>query len=230
MYILAIDTSCAVSTVAVTADDKLLAEITLNLGNTHSETLLPTIADVLEKTSLTLDDISIFATTLGPGSFTGIRIGVSTIKGLAFGKGRVCRGVSSLAALAEAAPSGALICPVLNARHDSVYTALFRREKNAMLRLRNDDILSLDELVAILAGYDEPIYIVGDHCEETKNALPCSVNAITLPRLDMPSAYYVALAAIRCNESIDDSALAPIYLRKSQAEQEREARLKQNNN
>lgn len=230
MYILAIDTSCAISTVAVTSDDKLLAEITLNLGNTHSETLLPTIDLLLRQVGLTANDISLFAVTLGPGSFTGIRIGVATVKGLAFGRGDVCIGVSALDALAQACPENAVICPVINARHSSVYTAMFRKSAGSLEALEHDDILTLDELAVRLKALNEPVYLSGDCCKAVAASLPTDVNAITLPKLDMPSAYYVALAALQRNSSVSADALNPIYLRKSQAEQEREARLNKNNN
>ena len=121
MKILAIDSTALVASVAICEDEVLLGEVTLNNGNTHSETLLPTVEFLLSHLSLTRDDIDLFALSEGPGSFTGVRIGAATVKGLAFGTRKPCVGVSTLEALAYNLRShDGLICPVMNARRKQV--------------------------------------------------------------------------------------------------------------
>ena len=135
MKILALDSSATVATVAVCDDGALLAEYTLNNGNTHSETLLPMVECVLGKLSMTVNDIDIFAASSGPGSFTGVRIGAATLKGLAFAQGKTCVGVSTLEALAtNLSLYEGIVCPVMNARRSQVYTALFRSNGKAFRR------------------------------------------------------------------------------------------------
>ena len=129
MKILALDSSATVATVALCEDQRLLAEYTVNNGNTHSETLLPMVESLLANFSMTAKDVDIFAASIGPGSFTGVRIGAATLKGLAFASNKACVGVSTLEARAYNLVSHkGLICPVMNARRSQVYTALFRSD------------------------------------------------------------------------------------------------------
>ena len=129
MKILALDTSATVASIAVTEDLTPLAVYTLNNKNTHSETLLPMIESALKTLSLTAENIELFALSAGPGSFTGVRIGAATLKGIAFAKERPCIEVSTLEALANnLVIKKGLICPVMNARRSQVYTALFRSD------------------------------------------------------------------------------------------------------
>ena len=163
MKIMSLDSTAQTATVALTEDEKLLAEYTLNNGNTHSETLLPMVESMLTQLGMEVGDVELFALSCGPGSFTGVRIGAATVKGLAFGMHKPCIGVSTLEALAwnlVACPG--LICPVMNARRSQVYTALFRSEGGTLTRLLPDDALSLAELEKILAGYNEPVRLCGD--------------------------------------------------------------------
>ena len=138
MITLALESAAAVASVALTEDGRTLAELTLDNGNTHSETLLP-MADMLFRlTGRTLADVDLFAVSVGPGSFTGIRIGAATVKGLAFGSGKCCLGVSSLEALAYGLRGqDGLICPVLNARRRQVYTALFRSDGGRITTMKS---------------------------------------------------------------------------------------------
>ena len=226
MNILAVESSAIAASVAVLRDDALLAEVTINRGNTHSETLLPLVEDLLDRLALTVDDMDLFAVPVGPGSFTGVRIGVATVKGLAFGRGKPCAGVSALEALAEnlSVLPGALACPVMNARRGQVYTALFRNGE----RLLPDSALALEELETILEQYDKPVFFTGDGYDLTaairheKGAVPA--------RLRLQSAASVAAVARRAyltGRFTTDAALAPVYLRPSQAERTRAEKLKQ---
>lgn len=230
MIVLALESSAVAASVALTRDDSLLAECTVNVGHTHSETLLPMVEALLHRTGLTVRDVDLFAVASGPGSFTGVRIGVATVKGLAFGSGKPCVGVSSLEALAEnlSVVRGALICPVMNARRNQVYTALFRREESGMTRLLPDSAISVEELETVLAAYTEPVCFVGDGY----NLVAEQIGHASLPvpeRLRLQSAASVAAVARRmyaAGNYTTDAALAPVYLRPSQAERTRAEQLK----
>ena len=234
MKILAIDTSAIVATVAVTENEKPLAQYTINNGNTHSETLLPMIESVLNSLSLKVSDIDLFALSAGPGSFTGVRIGAATIKGLAFDSQKPCVEVSTLEALAQnLVLYKGLICPVMNARRSQVYTALFRSDGKTLTRLMPDSALAISELDEILAKYSEDIALVGDGYEITEKDFSLT-STIFIPHAQRDqSALSVATVAYNgyLNNSVcDDVTLAVNYLRPSQAERERAEREAQKNN
>ena len=226
MIVLALESSAIAASVALQKDDRLLAEMTLNRGNTHSENLLPMVETLLTRLDLTIDDVDLFAVSVGPGSFTGVRIGVATVKGLAFGKNKPCAGVSTLEALAENLaflPDG-LICPVMNARRNQVYTALFRGGK----RLLPDAAISVEELETILAAYSEPVWFVGDGYDLVTSQIKHPFSPLP-ERLQLQSAASVAAVALRQAQSENtttDERLSPVYLRPSQAERTRAEALK----
>lgn len=224
MKILALDTSAIAASVALCEDEALLGEYTLQNGNTHSETLLPMIEHILSQLKLTARDIDLFALSAGPGSFTGVRIGTATVKGLAFQSQKPCIGVSTLEALAENLTlADGLVCPVMNARRDQVYTALFRSVNGSLERLLPDAPLSIAELDRILSEYTEPVRLCGDGYEIVLQRLTHP----TLPtpvRLRPQSAYSVAQVAKRLYDRgvrTSDADLTPVYLRLPQAERER---------
>lgn len=235
MKILSLDSTAIVSTVAVCEDERLLAQLTLNNGNTHSETLLPMIESSLKLLKLNIDDIDLFACSAGPGSFTGVRIGVATIKGLAFGKGKPCVGVSSLEALAyNLLGNDGLICPVMNARRSQLYNALFICEGGKLRRICEDRLISVFDLEEELAGYTGiPIYLCGDGYDIAKDALT-KISTQSTPTLQQyQSAYSVALCAYEAAKHellTTDRELSPTYLRASQAERERLERLQKEEN
>ncbi len=228
MKILALESSALTASVALTEDDTCLGEITLENGNTHSETLLPMVEFLLARFSLTPDGIDLFAVSRGPGSFTGVRIGAATVKGLAFGTDKPCIGVSTLEALAEnLAHLEGLICPVMNARRKQVYTALFSAKDGVLERLMPDSAIAISELDEILSKYDTPVCLVGDGYEITEANLTHPIRPIP-QHLRRQSARSVAIAAYRhfqAGDAVSDTALAPTYLRLSQAERERNERL-----
>lgn len=231
MLILAMDSTAVAASVALLSDGAPLAAFHLNNGNTHSETLLPMAESVLRCTGKTVDDIDLFAVAAGPGSFTGVRIGVATVKGLAFGKGKPCVGVSTLEALAEnLVPTGGLLCPVMNARRGQVYNALFRVENGALTRLCPDRALSVEELEAELLTYSEPVTLCGDGAEPVKNSFTkCDVALPPLTLIEQ-NAVSVALCAARMakeGKTCTDKELKPVYLRMPQAERERLQKLQQ---
>ena len=224
MKILAIDTTANTSTVAVLENESLLCLYTLNTKNTHSETLLPMIKSALDSLKLSADHIDAYAVSKGPGSFTGVRIGVSTVKGLAFGKDKKCVGVSTIEALCENLKGfSGIACPIMNARRGQVYTGAFLNG----VRIIDDCCMMLDDLIPMLEKYGEPIYFVGDGyslIEKMENPLFCK----TPEMLRYQNAYSVGKIAYRMIQNgiwQGDLDLSVEYLRKPQAEREREERL-----
>ena len=226
MKILAIDSTAEVASVAICDESDPIAVYTVKNGNTHSQTLLPMIEASLKHASLTVDDIDLFAASEGPGSFTGVRIGAATLKGLAFDKNRPCVGVSTLEALAyNLIGFEGIICPVMNARRAQVYSALFKCENGALTRLCPDRAIAISELESELVRMtDQRIYLVGDGYDVTVKGL-CTVNVTnTPPPMRLQNAYSVAmcaLAAYKSGKSSTDSEITATYLRLSQAERER---------
>lgn len=225
MKILAIDSSAVVGSAAICDNDKLIGMTTLNTGNTHSETLLLNVSELLSKAGLTPSDIDLFACSNGPGSFTGIRIGVSLIKGLAFGRGCCCVGVSTLEALAyNLFDRVGIICPVMDARRSQLYNALFLSDGKMLTRLTEDRLISAEDLDHELKSYDKDIFLCGDGVDVAMRTL---TNGFIMPVnkfLTYQSAYSVAACALdkyNAEGAVNDSDLLPKYLRASQAERER---------
>ena len=224
MKILAIDSTANTSTVALLENDTLISIYTVNTKNTHSEMLLPMVKSILDSSRITADDIDAFAVANGPGSFTGVRIGVATIKGLAFGKDKKCVAVSTTEALSVNLEGfDGLVCPIMNARRGQVYTCIYKDGKP----LIDECCMMLDDLIPILEKYNESIFFTGDGYDltldkEIKNKKPAP------EYLRYSNAYGVGKVAykkILNGEYTTDSDLRVNYLRKPQAEREREERL-----
>ncbi len=239
MLILALDSTAVAASVAVTEDERLLALYTLNNGNTHSETLLPMVESIMTRLGRTVDDIDLFAASVGPGSFTGVRIGAATVKGLAFGKNKPCAAVSTLEALAEnlrgVARVGEIICPVMNARRSQVYNALFLVTPDGLERVTEDRAIAIADLEAELVGMDastdNPVHLVGDGIRVTlAGAAEPAIFRAAPPLLCDQNAYSVAVCALRAGKTVTDAELAPVYLRPCQAERERMERLNEEKN
>ena len=230
MLILALDSTAVVASVALCRDDTPIASFTVKNGNTHSETLLPMVEAVLKTAGITVNDIDLFACSVGPGSFTGVRIGVSTVKGLAFGKNKPCVAVSTLEALAEnLVPASGILCPVMNARRGQVYNALFRFENGKLTRLCPDRALSVADLEAELLTLGESVTLSGDGIPEFSRLAVQIVPTEVSDRLVDQNAVSVAKCARRAyleGKQCTDAELAPIYLRLPQAERERLEKLK----
>lgn len=225
MKILALDTSAKTASVALTDGRRLIAVNTLNAGLTHSETMLPMVVSLLRDAKTDIDDVDMFACTVGPGSFTGVRIGVSVIKGLAFGKNKICVGVSTLESLARnIEDDNAIIVPVMDARRSRLYCAVFKKENGVLTRLSDDDAKTVDELAAEITKYGRDIYFVGDGYDMISDAFASAKE--TPVSLRSSNAYSVATAALEKYEKADDAErkkmcdmlLFPEYLRPSQAE------------
>ncbi len=233
MKILALDSTAAPASCALVEDGQIVASATVNTRQTHSQTLMPMIADMLKNSGRMLKDVTAMAASVGPGSFTGVRIGIASVKGLAFADDIPCVPVSTLEAMAynlAGAPYTGLICGLMDARCQQVYTALFRCEDGALTRLTADEALPLSELQERLAAYDEPILAVGDGAEMTCRALGTALPRLRLapPHLRLQNAVGVAMAAVDAaaqGKTVSAEALLPTYLRLPQAE--RELKMKQ---
>ncbi len=227
MLILALESSAKAASVALMQDAELLAQYSQCSGLTHSRTLLPMVEDMLKNTDKKLADVDFIAVAHGPGSFTGIRIGVSTVKGLAWASDKKCVGVSTLAAMAwHGAAAGGLVCPVMDARRSQVYNALFEIKDGAPERLCRDRAIALSELAAELKGYDREVLLVGDGARLSFDYLTAEgISCRIAPQnLVYQSAWGVGMEALRTEPGTADDLL-PVYLRLSQAERERQERL-----
>jgi len=224
MKILALDSSAITAAVALCEDETLLASFVENNGNTHSQTLLPMIEQMLKINNTDIDEIDLFALSAGPGSFTGVRIGAATIKGLAFGRNKPCVAVSTIAALAENLRFfNGIICPVMNARRSQLYNAVFLSNGNNIKRLCADRLITEDDLYLELKNYNDKIYFCGDGYSLIKAACSSIKTENTPEYLIPPSGYSVAVCAIEAYKKGDfttDKKLSPVYLRASQAERE----------
>ena len=234
MLILAFETSAKAGSVALLEDQKLLGESYQNTGLAHSQTLMVMAEDLLMQCGKTVSDLTAVAVAAGPGSFTGVRIGVAAAKGLSWGGELPCYGVSTLEAMAEnLGIYQGYVCPCMDARRSQVYNALFYVNQGIMERITEDRAIALSDLGAELKEKDGPIYLVGDGAVLAYKTLGADIpNLIPPPALKQhPRATGVALVAakkIAAGESGDGNALEPNYLRLSQAERERLEREKQN--
>lgn len=229
VIILALDSTAEVSTVAVCKGERLLSEITVNTGNTHSETLLPAVEQALRMAETNINSIGLFACCTGPGSFTGVRIGVATVKGIAYEKNKPCASVSTLEALAyNLSGYNGIICPVMNARRSQVYNALFECVDGKLTRLCPDRAIAISELDEELKDVGKTIYLCGDGYDITQKGFKATKVEYVPTRQRYQSGYSVAQIALKKYENDDtvsDAKLVPIYLRPSQAERERQAKL-----
>ena len=227
MLILSFETSAKAASVALLENGKLLGESYQNTGLTHSQTLMVMAQQLLEDCGKTVSDLQAVAVAEGPGSFTGVRIGVAAAKGLAWGAELPCYGVSTLEAMALSLGAWqGYVCPVMDARRSQVYNALFSVNCGKLERLGEDRAIALEELSRELAELAGPIFLVGDGSSLTYRTL-----SDTLPNLVLPPEHRmhqrasgVALAAqqkIAAGLPGNGAALSPNYLRLSQAERER---------
>ena len=227
MLILAFETSAKAASVALMEGTKLLGESYQNTGLTHSQTLMVMAEDVLKQCGKSAQDVQAVAVAEGPGSFTGVRIGVAAAKGYAWGKEIPCYGVSTLEAMAESLGIyEGYICPAMDARRSQVYNALFRVEKGIISRVAEDRAIALADLKEELLTLEGPIFRVGDGSTLTYNTLGDSVeNLILSPehRIHQRAVGVGLVAARMAAEGLAPSGgeLTPNYLRLSQAEREK---------
>ncbi len=225
MKILALESSAKAASCAVLSDGELLASAWQATGLTHSRTLLPMVEDMLNNSELSVQEIDAVAVAAGPGSFTGLRIGIAAVKGLAWAAEKPCIPVSTLEAMAWplAHLEGNIVC-AMDARRQQIYHAVFLAEGGELTRLREDRAVSLEEAAADVGEMDGPMTIVGDGaglCFDflTARGVECRLAPV---HLRQQSAVGVAMAAWRRRgENLSAQELTPVYLRLSQAERER---------
>lgn len=229
MKILALDTSGTNCSCCVIDDTKVICDFNLSTGTTHSQTLLPMINEMSKFSEIDIADIDVFACSVGPGSFTGLRIGIATIKGFALAQNKPVIGVPSLVGLAyNISNFDGIICSVLDARNDNVYAALFRYKDGKPVMIEHYITDTIDVLIENLKGKEEKVMFVGDGAtafkEKFENEL--SEKAYFAPlHLNNQLSTSIAKAALdkASLEEFDTcDTLMPIYLKKSQAEREAE--------
>jgi len=222
MKILSIETSTRVGSVAIIEDEHLIAEYILNVVSTHSERLLPSIDQILKDSQLTVRDIEGFAVSLGPGSFTGLRIGISTVKGLALATGRAVVGVPTLDCLAHnIAFTHLLVCPILDARKGEVYTALYQGDGSGKLEKLTPDLAIKPE--ELLTRIKEPVIFLGDGVEAYGDTLRSGQdNCFFAPvYLHQPRASVLAklgLEKFKQGHMFKEEEIQPLYCRLAEAE------------
>ena len=232
MLILAFETSAKAASVALMEGTKLLGEGYQNTGLTHSQTLMVMAEDVLKQCGKSAQDVQAVAVAEGPGSFTGVRIGVAAAKGFSWGKEIPCYGVSTLEAMAESLGIyEGYICPVMDARRSQVYNALFYVNRGVVERCREDRAIALTDLQEDLLTLEGPIYLVGDGSTLTYNTLKDPVENLILPpehRMHQRAVGVGLVAARMAAEGLAPSGgeLTPNYLRLSQAEREKLEKMK----
>ena len=234
MKILSFESTAKIASCAVTDGERLLASYSINNGLTQSELLMPMAESIMSCLKLGYDELDALACSVGPGSFTGVRIGAALVKGIAFMRDIPCISVSTLEALAENLfGTEGIIVPVMDARRGQVYTAIFKYEGGAMTRITEDMAISTAVLLEELLKTEGKIYLVGDGYEVARRALSPLGDRLmeTPPALIEESAYSVARVAARKlarGESDTDLTLMPTYLRVPQAERERLEKNKNN--
>ena len=227
MLILAFETSAKAASVAIHDGQKLLAESYQNTGLTHSQTLMVMAEDALKQCGKCAQDVTAVAVAEGPGSFTGVRIGVAAAKGFAWGRELPCYGISTLEAMAEnLGVYQGYVCPVMDARRAQVYNALFYVNRGEITRVTPDRAIALSELGEELKKLTEPVFLVGDGSNLCYNTLSKEVPELVLPpehRLHQRAVGVALLAAWQAAEGIAPGGgdLTPNYLRLSQAEREK---------
>lgn len=225
MRILALESSAAAASAALLTDGVLTAQAYQCAGLTHSRTLMPMCGDMLANCGIEVRDVDLIAVARGPGSFTGIRIGVAAARGLAWAAEKPCCGVSTLEAMALplAFEDDALICCAMDARRGQIYNALFEAHGGELVRMAPDRAVSLEELGDELKNTEKKVLVVGDGANLCYNTLSHTLDGLELAPepLRMQTAFGVALAAMNEKSRFEP---VPNYLRKSQAEREREAR------
>lgn len=221
MKLLSVDTSAVSASVAVTEDEKVISLMNINAGLTHSRTLLPMIDAAIKNSETDIKSIDYFVCSAGPGSFTGIRIGISALKGLSDGLEKKCIAVSTLEGLAyNLLGNDCIACAVMDARCKQVYTALFDIEGDKVTRLTEDEALKTEDLKEILQKYNKRVVFVGDGAEICHRELGYD---IAPPVIRYQNAASVGICAFRNfseDKLLTPDSLMPVYLRLPQAERE----------
>jgi len=225
LKVLGLDTSTMMATCAVIDDNRLLGEYSLNQEMTHSEKLVPMVKEVLDNLNLKVKDIDLFGVALGPGSFTGLRIGVSTVKAFAHSFDKPVVGISTLEALAYNLPYNEIIVPMIDARRNRVYTGIYTWDNCKLKEIMAPDVLPIEVLLDDLKDYKKVI-INGNgsllHRDIIESKLKDGVQFATIGQNICRGASVAELAKIKYDSGVVDDyfTLAPEYLRESQAQRE----------
>lgn len=234
MIVLSMDSSSLVTTVALLKDEHLLGEFTLNFKREHSVILMEKIEMLLNDCNIDISEVDGFVVSKGPGSFTGLRIGMATVKGLTMGSNKPYLSISSLDALAYSLINfDGIICPIMDALRDSVFTCMYKSSNGELSKIIDYSALSLDELVEILQEKDESVIFTGDGVYKYKeNLLEKLPNAKFAPNhlsvVKASSLGELGMELLRQGQC-DDINSSPLYLKKPQAERELEQRMKMQN-
>ncbi len=227
MKLLAIDTSAKSASTAITDDDRLISECFVNTKLTHSCTLMPMVNNVFTQANLKIEDIDAFCVNVGPGSFTGIRIGVAAVKGLAFKNSKLCAAVSTLESMAyNFLDEDCIVCSTMDARCNQVYFAAFMITNGEIIRLTEDGTISIDSLKEKISNdflnNNLKIYLAGDGAELCYKSFGNDFSNVYLAAENRryQRGYGAALAALHNNEFMDSALIMPVYLRPPQAERE----------
>lgn len=226
MKILAVDTSATAASVAVAEENKLIGEFSINTALTHSQTLMPMVDVLLKNTGLSVNDINAVAVNAGPGSFTGVRIGVAAVKGIAFPKNLPCVSVSTLESMAyNMLGNDCVVCSVMDARCSQVYNALFRVKGCTVTRMTDDRALSLTDLKNEFQNISEKVVLVGDGAVLCSEFLGSELENVMLAPFNnriqtASSVAYAAFEKINNGETLTVDELMPVYLRLPQAQRE----------
>lgn len=222
MYILGVETSSRTGSAAIVSETSILSFSLLNIEMTYSERLMPTVDEVLRAASLSLNQLDGFAVSIGPGSFTGLRVGLSTIKGLAFATGKPVAAVPTLEALAWNLPFSSFpVCPMMDARKDEVYAALYRFENSTLVPIMHESAISLEGLCHRISG---PAVFTGEAAYRRRPELQAIIGnrALFAPVSScFPSAATVAslgLSQIKSGKQTNPDDLVPLYIRRPEAE------------
>lgn len=223
MNILAIDTSTMISTVTIASDNEIIGDFNVNQQRTHSESLVPMIENLLKLLGMTIKDIDAFVISKGPGSFTGLRIGMTVAKTLAQVNDKNLIPISTLEALANNSSSNYLKAPLMDARGNRVYAAVYGKDGKEIIE---EDLYEIEDFVKLVDALDEEVELIGEisgkYCKYFKNAhtLPINFNNCIGKSL-------IRLGLIHINESPNLFEISPNYIRKSQAEREYEKKNKE---
>ena len=218
MKILSIDTASNLCTVAILEDKSCIKEIIVNDARNHSEKIMPVIEQLFNETKLSISDIDLIVCDKGPGSFTGIRIGIGTVLAFRDSLNVNCVGISSLEALAYNIKKESLICSLIDAKNDNVYFGLFKLENSKYNLISNLEFKSIEDVVSDLSKYSDTITFVGDGAVAHKDYIMQNLHSCNFSEANDLSSFSLGLAGLASYKEGINSSIMPLYLRKSQAE------------
>lgn len=219
MKILSIETSGKICAVALTEDNNLIKEEIIEDENTHSVKLMPLVDKLLKETKNSIKDIDLFACDIGPGSFTGIRIGVSTIKAFLDVTNKKAVGVSSLEILAKNVEENGIVCSLIDAKNENIYCGIFEKDEESLKQVEELKFDNINNIITFVKNINKKIFFVGDGSIAYKDMIECELeNAKVLEKSNLNARNIGKIAFERKNQAVDTNNLKPMYLRKSNAE------------